>query len=57
VKAITKLFELGYVFIVILFFACGIGLVVLAGVEIWSALPPIPLPANASTSSSNASAC
>jgi hypothetical protein len=40
VKAITKLFELGYVFIVILFFACGIGLVVLAGVEIWSALSP-----------------
>ena len=39
-KAITKLFELGYVFIVILFFACGIGLVVLAGVEIWAALSP-----------------
>jgi len=37
-KAITKLFELGYVFIVILFFACGVGLIVLAGIEIWSAL-------------------
>ncbi|WP_312512123.1 hypothetical protein [Massilia sp.] len=37
-KAITKLFELGYIFIVTLFFACGIGLIVLAGVEIWSAL-------------------
>jgi len=39
-KAITKLFELGYVFIVILFFACGVGLIVLAGIEIWSALLP-----------------
>ena len=37
-KAITKLFELGYIFIVTLFFACGVGLIVLAGVEIWSAL-------------------
>ena len=39
-KAITKLFELGYILIVVLFFSCGIGLIVLAGVEIWSALSP-----------------
>jgi len=40
VKAITKLFELGYILIVALFLSCGIGLIVLAGVEIWSALNP-----------------
>lgn len=39
-KAISKFFELGYILIVVLFFACGIGLIFLAGVEIWSALSP-----------------
>ena len=39
-KFITKLFEFSYVFIVTLFFACGVGLIVLAGIEIWSALNP-----------------
>lgn len=41
VKAISKFFELGYILIVALFFACGIGLIVLAGIEIWSALSPL----------------
>jgi hypothetical protein len=40
VKAISKFFELGYILIVAMFFSCGIGLIVLAGVEIWSALNP-----------------
>lgn len=39
-KAIHKLFELSYILIVVLFFSCGIGLIGLAGVEIWEALSP-----------------
>jgi len=39
-KAIHKFFELGYILIVVLFFSCGIGLIVLAGFEIWEALSP-----------------
>jgi len=40
VKALHKLSTVGYVFAALLFFACGFALIVLAGIEIWSALRP-----------------
>ncbi len=39
-KFIQHLFLVGYMLIVGLFFACGVGLIVLAGVETWGALTP-----------------
>lgn len=39
-KYIQNIFLLGYMLIVALFFVCGLGLIVLAGVETWSALNP-----------------
>lgn len=39
-KAISKLFEIGYILIVAMFFCCGIGLIFLAGAEIWGAFSP-----------------
>jgi len=38
---ISKIFLLGYLMIVALFFVCGIGLIVLAGLETWQALNPV----------------
>jgi len=38
VKYLQKISALGYVFISLLFFTCGFGLIVLAAMEIWSAL-------------------
>ncbi|WP_078034091.1 hypothetical protein [Massilia sp. KIM] len=40
VKFIEKLFTLGYLLIVALFFISGVGLIVLAGIETWGALSP-----------------
>nr|WP_229516839.1 hypothetical protein [Massilia oculi] len=40
VKLIQNVFLLGYMLIVGLFFICGVGLIVLAGVETWDALNP-----------------
>ena len=37
-KLIQKLFALGYVLVVALFFVCAVALIVLAGTEIWGAL-------------------
>lgn len=43
---IEKIFLLGYLLIVALFYICGIGLIVLAGIETWQALNPFhPAPA------------
>ncbi|WP_306396955.1 hypothetical protein [Telluria beijingensis] len=43
---IERIFLLGYLMIVALFFVCGIGLIVLAGIETWQALNPFhPAPA------------
>ncbi len=39
-KVLHKLSTVGYVFAALLFFACGFALIVLAGIEIWSALRP-----------------
>ncbi len=39
-KYIQNVFLVGYMLIVGLFFVCGIGLIVLAGVETWGALHP-----------------
>lgn len=39
-KLVEKIFLLGYMLIVALFFVCGLGLIVLAGVETWDALNP-----------------
>ena len=39
-KIVQKLFLLGYLLIVAMFYVCGVGLIVLAGTEIWSALDP-----------------
>lgn len=45
-RLIEKIFLLGYLLIVALFFVCGIGLIVLAGIETWQALNPFnPAPA------------
>jgi hypothetical protein len=41
VKTIQKVFLAGYLLIVALFFTCGLGLIVLAAVETWSALNPL----------------
>jgi len=41
VKLIQKCFLVGYLLIVALFFICGAGLIVLAGIETWSALNPV----------------
>lgn len=44
---IERIFLLGYLMIVALFFVCGIGLIVLAGIETWHALNPFnTMPAN-----------
>jgi hypothetical protein len=40
-RLIEKFFLLGYLMIVTLFFTCGMGLIVLAGIETWHALNPI----------------
>ena len=40
-KLIQKIFLVGYLLIVALFFTCGLGLIALAGVETWSALNPL----------------
>jgi hypothetical protein len=40
VKTIQKLFSFGYMLIVALFFVCGGALIVLATIEIWSAVNP-----------------
>lgn len=40
VKYIQKVFLVGYLSIVSLFFVCGLGLVVLASIETWNALNP-----------------
>ncbi|MGZ8357219.1 MAG: hypothetical protein ACXWVF_11440, partial [Telluria sp.] len=40
VKLIQKLFALGYVLIVALFFACAVALIALAGMEMWEAVTP-----------------
>jgi hypothetical protein len=40
VKYIQNVFLVGYMLIVGLFFVCGVGLIVLAGIETWSALDP-----------------
>ena len=37
-KYLQKISSLGYIFISLLFFICGYGLIVLAGMEIWSTL-------------------
>lgn len=37
-KYLQKISSLGYIFIALLFFICGYGLIVLAGMEIWSTL-------------------
>ena len=37
---IERIFLLGYLMIVALFFTCGMGLIVLAGIETWHALSP-----------------
>ncbi len=37
-KYLQKISTLGFIFIALLFFVCGFGLIVLAGIEIWSAL-------------------
>ncbi|MCC6071195.1 hypothetical protein ACFSQU_16785 [Massilia sp. GCM10020059] len=39
-KIIQKLFSLGYVLVVALFFVCAVALIVLAGSELWGALRP-----------------
>lgn len=39
-KFVQNIFLLGYMLIVALFFICGVGLIVLAGVETWQALDP-----------------
>lgn len=39
-KFIQNIFLVGYMLIVGLFFICGVGLIVLAGVETWDALDP-----------------
>lgn len=39
-KFIQKIFLIGYLLIVALFFTCGLGLIVLAAIETWSALTP-----------------
>ena len=38
VKYLLKFCSIGYIFIALLFFICGLALIVLAGLEIWSAL-------------------
>lgn len=44
---IERIFLLGYLMIVALFYICGMGLIVLAGIETWHALFPFtPTPAN-----------
>jgi hypothetical protein len=40
VKIIQKLFSLGYILVVALFFVCAFALIVLAGSEMWQALQP-----------------
>lgn len=40
-KFIQKLFSVGYIFIVVLFFLCGISLIVLAAIEVWHAVNPL----------------
>lgn len=40
-KIIQKLFSLGYLAVVALFFICAVVLIVLAGSEIWSAVTPV----------------
>ena len=59
VKIIQNIFLVGYVLIVALFFVCGVGLIVLAAVETWSALHLAAelKVGSASSSSWNASAC
>ena len=37
-KYLQKISSLGYIFIALLFFICGYGLIVLAGMEIWATL-------------------
>ena len=39
-KLVQNIFLIGYMLIVALFFICGVGLIVLAAVETWSALLP-----------------
>lgn len=39
-KFLQRLSSFGYIFVAVLFFICGFALIVLAGVEIWSALQP-----------------
>ena len=39
-KHLLKLGTLGYVLVALLFFVCGFALIVLAGIEIWTALLP-----------------
>lgn len=39
-KLIQNIFLVGYMLIVALFFVCGVGLIVLAAIETWSALQP-----------------
>jgi hypothetical protein len=40
VKYLQKLGSIGYICVALLFFVCGFSLIVLAGIEIWSALAP-----------------
>ena len=40
-QLIERIFLLGYLMIVALFFTCGMGLIVLAGIETWHALNPL----------------
>jgi hypothetical protein len=40
VKFLQRIGSFGYVFVALLFFICGFSLIVLAGIEIWSALQP-----------------
>ena len=40
VKALHKLSTVGYILAALLFFICGFALIVLAGIEIWTALQP-----------------
>ena len=39
-KALHKLSTVGYVLAALLFFTCGFALIVLAGIEIWTAIAP-----------------
>ncbi|MEN3275820.1 MAG: hypothetical protein V7631_1610 [Massilia sp.] len=39
-KYLQKIGSIGYVLVALLFFVCGFALIVLAGMEIWSALQP-----------------